>query len=39
VELLAPKCFRLYRLLGGSVLTEAAFRAKVRRELVTGERI
>jgi hypothetical protein len=39
VELIAPVRFEFYRRVGGTTLTEGAFRAKVRHELQTGEHI
>jgi len=38
-ELVAHDHFRCYCLIGGSALTEGAFRAKIRHELATGEHI
>lgn len=39
VELVAAKRFEFYVKLGGSTLSNGAFRAKVRHELMTGEHI
>jgi len=39
VELVGRKRFELYLSVGGTQLTEGAFRAKARHELVTGEHI
>ena len=39
VELVAHDRFRFYCLIGGSALSEGAFRAKVRHELATREHI
>lgn len=39
VELVAAERFKFYRAIGGTALTEGAFRAKVRHERLTGEHI